>query len=87
MPNEIVIEAMIKGLRLGPTQKQPRRLLCLFSVEAKGHTTRTCQVIILKQKEIAEAEARQNQSKQVLHTASYYSPYILEYVRNQQPLP
>jgi hypothetical protein len=27
-------------------------------------------------KEIAEAEARQNQLKQVLHTASCYSPYI-----------
>jgi hypothetical protein len=37
------------------------------------------------QKERAEAEARQNQSKQVLHTASCYSPYILEYVDNQQP--
>jgi hypothetical protein len=34
-------------------------------------------------KEIAEAEARQNQPKQVLHTASCYSPYIPEYVGNQ----
>jgi hypothetical protein len=41
--------------------------------------------MIQKQKEIAEAEARQNQPKQVLHTASCYSPYILEYVGNQQP--
>jgi hypothetical protein len=64
---------------------QPRRLFCLFCGEDKGHTTRTCQVTIQKQKEIAEAEARQNQSKQVLHTASCYSPYILEYVGNQQP--
>jgi hypothetical protein len=36
-----------------------------------------------KQKEIAEAEARQNQLKQVLHTASCYYPYISEYVGNQ----
>jgi hypothetical protein len=28
-----------------------------------GHTTRTCQVTIQKQKEIAEVEARQNQTK------------------------
>jgi hypothetical protein len=34
-------------------------------------------------KEIAETEARQNQPKQVLHTASCHSPYILEYVGNQ----
>jgi hypothetical protein len=46
---------------------------------------RTCQVTIQKQKEIAEAEAQQSQPKQVLHTASCYSPYILEYVGNQQP--
>jgi hypothetical protein len=41
-----------------------------------------CQITILKQKEIAEAEARQNQPKQVLHTASCHSPYIPEYVGN-----
>jgi hypothetical protein len=63
----------------------PRKLFCLFYGEDKGHTTRTCQVTIQKQKEIAEAEARQNQPKQVLHTASCYSPYLLEYVGNQQP--
>jgi hypothetical protein len=63
----------------------PRKLYCLFYGEDKGHTTRTCQVTIQKQKEIAEAEARQNQSKQVLHTASCYSPYVLEYIDNQQP--
>jgi hypothetical protein len=34
---------------------QPRRLFCLFCGEDKGHTTRTCQVTIQKQKEIAEA--------------------------------
>jgi hypothetical protein len=39
---------------------------------------------IQKQKEIAEAEARQNQPKQVLHTASCYSPYVPEYIVNQQ---
>jgi hypothetical protein len=41
-----------------------------------------CQITILKQKEIAEAEAQKNQPKQVLHTASCHSPYILEYVGN-----
>jgi hypothetical protein len=41
-----------------------------------------CQITIQKQKEIAEAEARQNQLKQVMHTASCHSPYILEYVGN-----
>jgi hypothetical protein len=41
--------------------------------------------MIQMQKEIAEAKARQNQPKQVLHTASCYSPYIPEYVGNQQP--
>jgi hypothetical protein len=47
-----------------------------YSAAKTGHTTRTCQVTIQKQKEIAEAEARQNQPKQVLHTASCYSPYV-----------
>jgi hypothetical protein len=42
--------------------------------------------MIQKQKEIAEAEAQQNQPKQVLHTASCYSPYVPEYIGNQQPM-
>jgi hypothetical protein len=62
---------------------QPRKIYCLFYGEDKGHMTRTCQVTIQKQKEIAKAEARQNQPKQVLHTASCHSPYIREYVGNQ----
>jgi hypothetical protein len=65
---------------------QPRKLFCLFYEEDKGHNTRTCQVTIQKQKEIAEAEARQNQPKQVLHTASCYSLYVPEYVGNQQAM-
>jgi hypothetical protein len=65
---------------------RPKKLFYLFCGEDKGHTTRTCQVMIQNQKEIAEAEARQNQPKQVLHTASCYSPYIPEYVGNQQPM-
>ena len=69
----------------GRFSSQPRRLFCLFCGEDKGHTTRTCQVTIHKQKEIVEAEALQNQPKKVLHTASCYSPYIPEYVGNQQP--
>jgi hypothetical protein len=62
---------------------QPRKIYCLFCGEDKGHTTRMCQITILKQKEIAKAEARQNQPKQVIHTASCHSPYIPEYVGNQ----
>jgi hypothetical protein len=46
----------------------------------RGHITRICQVIIQKQKEIAEGEAWWNQPKQVLHTALCYSPYNPEYV-------
>jgi hypothetical protein len=65
---------------------QPRKLYCLFYGKDKGHTTRTCQVTIQKQKEIAEAKARRSQSKQVLHTSLCYSPYIPEYVGNQQPI-
>jgi hypothetical protein len=65
---------------------QPRKLFCLFCGEDKGHTTRMCQVTIQKQKEIAESEARQNQPKQVLHTALCYSPYIPKYMGNQQPI-
>jgi hypothetical protein len=34
---------------------QPRKIYCLFYGEDKGHTTRTCQITILKQKEIAES--------------------------------
>jgi hypothetical protein len=41
-----------------------------------------CQITIQKQKEIAEAEVKQSQPKQVLHTASCHSPYIPEYVGN-----
>jgi hypothetical protein len=61
----------------------PRKIYFLLCGEDKGHTTRTCQITILKQKEIAEAEARLNQPKQVLHTALCHSPYIPEYVGNQ----
>ena len=132
VPNEIVIEAMIKGLRPGPSAQyfarkppqtlekllqkmdeyiradndfrqrreeafrfsemtrgfggrfgdQPRKIYCLFCGEDKGHTTRMCHVTIQKQKEIAEAAAQQSQPKQVMHTASYHSPYIPEYVGN-----
>jgi hypothetical protein len=41
-----------------------------------------CHVTIQKQKEIAEAAAQQSQPKLVMHTASYHSPYIPEYVGN-----
>jgi hypothetical protein len=61
---------------------QPRKIYCLFCGEDKGRTTRMCQITIQKKKEITEAEARQSQPKQVLHTASCHSPYIPEYVGN-----
>jgi hypothetical protein len=61
---------------------QPRKIYCLFCGEDKGHTTRMCHVTIQKQKEIAEAAAQQSQPKQVMHTTSYHSPYIPEYVGN-----
>jgi hypothetical protein len=61
---------------------QPRKIYCLFCGEDKGHTTRMCHVTIQKQKEIAEAAAQQSKPKQVMHTASYHSPYIPEYVGN-----
>jgi hypothetical protein len=48
-----------RGFR-GRYGDQPRKIYYLFYGEDKGHTTRTCQITILKQKEIAEAEARQN---------------------------
>jgi hypothetical protein len=61
---------------------QHRKIYCLFYGEDKGHTTRMCQITILNQKEIAEAEAQKNQPKQVLHTDSCHSPYIPDYVGN-----
>jgi hypothetical protein len=66
----------------GRFEDQPRKIYCLFCGEDKGHTTRMCHVTIQKQKEIAEAAAQQSQPKQVMHTASYHSPYIPEYVGN-----
>jgi hypothetical protein len=71
-----------RGFR-GRYGDQPRKIYCLFCGEDKGHTTRTCQISILKKKETAEAEARQSQPKQVLHTTSCHSPCIPEYVGNQ----
>jgi hypothetical protein len=41
----------------GRFSTQPRRLFCLLCGEDKEHTTRTCQVMIQKQKDIAEVEA------------------------------
>jgi hypothetical protein len=46
-----------------------------------------CHVTIQKQKEIAEAAAQQSQPKQVIHTASYHSPYIPEYVGESAFIP
>jgi hypothetical protein len=70
-----------RGFR-GRFGDKPRKIYCLFCGEDKGHTTRMCHVTIQKQKEIAEATAQQSQPKQVMHTASYHSLYIPEYVGN-----
>jgi hypothetical protein len=70
-----------RGFR-GRFGDQPRKIYCLFCGEDKGHTTRMWQITIQKQKEIAEAKARQNQPKQVLHTPLCHSPYIPKYVGN-----
>jgi hypothetical protein len=48
-----------RGFR-GRYGDQPRKIYCLFCSEDKGHNTRTCQITIQKQKEIAEAEAQKN---------------------------
>jgi hypothetical protein len=74
-----------RGFR-GRFGDQPKKIYCLFCGEDKGHTTRMCHVTIQKQKEIAEAAAQQSQPKQVMHTASYHSPYIPEYVGNHSQL-
>jgi hypothetical protein len=47
----------------GRYDSQPRILFCLVYGKDNGHTTRTCKVTIQNQKEIAEAEARQNSPK------------------------
>jgi hypothetical protein len=47
----------------GRYRDQPRKIYYLFCGEDKGHTTRMYQITIQKQKEIAEAKARQSQPK------------------------
>jgi hypothetical protein len=54
-----------------------------YSVVRTNATIQECARLHFRsKKEIVEAEARQNQPKQVLHTASCHSPYIPEYVGN-----
>jgi hypothetical protein len=55
-----------------------------YSVVKTRATLQECvRLPFRSKKEIAKVEARQNQPKQVLHTALCYSPYIPEYVGNQ----
>ena len=75
-------EAEAPGASAEDLEINQEDFFCLFYGENKGHTTRMCHVTIQKQKEIAEAAAQQAQPKQVMHTASYHSPYIPEYVGN-----
>jgi hypothetical protein len=58
-------EALEEGLTLSQGS-----CYVFFCGENKGHTTRTCQVKVQKQKEIAEAQ--QNPPKKVIHTSSNY---------------
>jgi hypothetical protein len=60
----------------------PGRFIVYFVVKTRAIPQECAKFTIQKQKEITEAEARQNQPKQVLHTASCHSPYIPEYVGN-----
>jgi hypothetical protein len=84
--NRVILGLQLQGAEVpGASEEdgdQPWKIYCLFCGEDKGHTTRMCHVTIQKQKEIAEAAAQRTQPKQVMHTASYHSPYIPEYVGN-----
>jgi hypothetical protein len=53
-----------------------------YSVVRTRAILQECAMSPFRKKEIAEAAAQQNQPKQVMHTASYHSPYIPEYVGN-----
>jgi hypothetical protein len=60
----------------------PRRSTAYFVVKTRATIQERVKSPSKSKKEIAEAEARQSQPKQVLHTASCHSPYIPEYVGN-----
>jgi hypothetical protein len=70
------------NLALVPISKDDRILGVLVLDVGGEHFLLPCHVTIQKQKEITEAAAQQNQPKQVMHTASYHSPYIPKYVGN-----
>jgi hypothetical protein len=61
----------------------PGKYIAYSVVKTRATLQEHARLPFRSKKEIAEAEARQNQPKQVLHTASCYSPYIPEYVGNQ----
>jgi hypothetical protein len=60
----------------------PGRFTAYFVVKTRATIQERVKSPSKSKKEIAEAEARQSQPKQVLHTASCHSPYIPEYVGN-----
>jgi hypothetical protein len=57
----------------------------MFCGQNKGHTTKTCQITIQKQKELTDVQT--NQLKEVFHTSSYYSPCIPHHVQHQESKP
>jgi hypothetical protein len=67
------------------TEINPEDCIAYSAVKTRAIPQEHAKITIQKQKEIVEAETQQNQPKQVLHTASCYSPYVPEYVGNQQP--
>lgn len=59
----------------GKFNAQLGKLYCVFYGENKDHPSKTCQIIIQKQKELADA-TQTTQPKEVFDTSSYYSSYI-----------
>jgi hypothetical protein len=65
-----------------PPSYKPPQLPMYFVVKTRATIQECVKSPSKSKKEFAEAEAQKNQPKQVLHTASYHSPYIPEYVGN-----
>jgi hypothetical protein len=68
--------ASVEGLGISPGK------FIVYSVVRTRAILQGCAMLHSETEEIAEAVAKQNQPKQVMHTASYHSPYIPEYVGN-----
>jgi hypothetical protein len=75
-------EAEVPGASEEDMVTSPGRSTTYFVVKTRAILQECAKSPSKKQKEIAEAEAQQSQRKQVLHTASYHSPYTPKYVGN-----